>query len=162
MLPRTMQVPHSPKRKQGALLNKPNRSPAKRVRFGKEKQGRRSMWRCLCRHMTLRPCFDAGPSRGTCLHFRLAGDGENQSIVQFLNWTMNSPPCGARRMLRAHAFPCILRPLRKMQACFFCHRQRKLAFSTGAFDFDSSPSLARMQQGGPSASLLHSGPSRGT
>ena len=40
---------------------------------------------------------------------------------------MYRPPCDARRMLRAYADPCILRPLRKLQAFFFCHRQRKLA-----------------------------------
>ena len=33
-----------------------------------------------------------GRSGETCMHFRLAGDGENQRIVQFLNWTMNAPP----------------------------------------------------------------------
>ena len=37
---------------------KPNRSPAERVRFGKEKQGRRSMWCRLRHHMTSLPCFD--------------------------------------------------------------------------------------------------------
>ena len=35
-----------------------------RLRFGKEKQGRRSMWRCLRRHMTLRPCSDVVEVRG--------------------------------------------------------------------------------------------------
>ena len=39
-------VPHQP------------RAQRQRVAAEKEKQGRRSMWRCLCRHMTLRPCFD--------------------------------------------------------------------------------------------------------
>ena len=34
------------------------RTQRQRVAAEKEKQGRRSMWRCLCRHMTLRPCFD--------------------------------------------------------------------------------------------------------
>ena len=34
------------------------RAQLQRVAAEKEKQGRRSMWRCLRRHMTLRPCFD--------------------------------------------------------------------------------------------------------
>ena len=42
----------------------PNRSPAERVRFGKEKQGCRSMGRDFCRPMTLRPCFDVVPVVG--------------------------------------------------------------------------------------------------
>ena len=35
-------------------------------------------------------------------------------------------------MLQAYAFPCILRPLRKLRACFFCHRQRKPAIPLAA------------------------------
>ena len=44
----------------GNLYSNPYRRKAQRSGFAteKEKQGRRSMWRCLCRHMTLRPCFD--------------------------------------------------------------------------------------------------------
>ena len=40
------------------LRNNQLGGPPRDLRVGKEKQGRRSMWRCLCRHMTLRPCFD--------------------------------------------------------------------------------------------------------
>ncbi len=34
------------------------RAQRQRVAAEKEKQGHRSMWRCLCRHMTSWPCFD--------------------------------------------------------------------------------------------------------
>ena len=34
------------------------RAQHQRVAAEKEKQGHRSMWRCLCRHMTSWPCFD--------------------------------------------------------------------------------------------------------
>ena len=39
-------------------LHNQARAQRQRVAAEKEKQGRRSMWRCLCRHMNLRPCFD--------------------------------------------------------------------------------------------------------
>ena len=42
------------------------------------------------------------------------------------------PPCGARKTLRAYAIPCVFRPLRKLQAPFFCHRQRQPAIPPGA------------------------------
>ena len=38
-----------------------------------------------------------------------------------------TPPCGARKTLRAYADPCVFRPLRIFLACFICHRQRKPA-----------------------------------
>ena len=37
------------------------------------------------------------------------------------------PPCGARKMLRAYAIPCVFRPLRKFRAPFFRHRRREPA-----------------------------------
>ena len=39
------------------------------------------------------------------------------------------PPCGARKMLRAYAFPCIFRPLRKRHQPFIRHWRRAGAFS---------------------------------
>ena len=50
------------------------------------------------------------------------------------HWLTHDPPCGARRMLRAYADPCILRPLRKLRANFFCQRQRKLAIPPACAD----------------------------
>ena len=43
-----------------------NQTRARRQRAAaeKEKQGHRSMWRCLCRHMTSWPCFDVVPVAG--------------------------------------------------------------------------------------------------
>ena len=38
------------------------------------------------------------------------------------------PPCGARKMLRAYAFPCIFRPLRKRHQPFIRHWRRAGAF----------------------------------
>ncbi len=38
-----------------------------------------------------------------------------------------APPCGARKMLRAYAYPPVFRPLRKLRLCLICHRQRKAA-----------------------------------
>jgi hypothetical protein len=38
-----------------------------------------------------------------------------------------SPPCGARRIVRAYADPPILRPLQKSRNAFICHRQRHCA-----------------------------------
>ena len=38
------------------------------------------------------------------------------------------PPCGARKLLRAYAFPCSFRPLRKKSPRFLCHRQREGSF----------------------------------
>ena len=40
------------------------RAQRQRVAAEKEKQGHRSMWRCLCRHMTSWPCFDVVPVVG--------------------------------------------------------------------------------------------------
>ena len=40
------------------------RAQRQRVAAEKEKQGHRSMWRCLCRHMTSWPCFDVVPVTG--------------------------------------------------------------------------------------------------
>ena len=37
------------------------------------------------------------------------------------------PPCGARKMLRAYAFPCIFRPLRKRSPRFIRHWRRQPA-----------------------------------
>ena len=37
------------------------------------------------------------------------------------------PPCGARKMLRAYADPCIFRPLQILRVPFFRRRQRELA-----------------------------------
>ena len=56
---------------------------------------------------------------------------------------MHDSPCGARRMLRAYADPCILRPLRKLRAYCFCHRQRKLAIPPACADMIRTLSPAR-------------------
>jgi len=40
---------------------------------------------------------------------------------------MTPPPCGARKTLRAYAFPRVFRPLRKLRPRFICHRQREAA-----------------------------------
>ena len=45
-------------------LHNQTRAQRQRVAAEKEKQGHRSMWRCLCRHMTLWPCFDVVPVVG--------------------------------------------------------------------------------------------------
>ena len=51
------------------------RAQRQRVAAEKEKQGHRSMWRCLCRHMTSWPCFDVVPVVGLeptrCRHQRI-------------------------------------------------------------------------------------------
>ncbi len=47
---------------------------------------------------------------------------------QCSHWRGNPhPPCGARKMLRAYAIPCIFRPLRKFRAPFFRRRRREPA-----------------------------------
>ena len=64
---------------------------------------------------------------------------------------MHNPPCGARRMLRAYADPCILRPLRKLRAYCFCHRQRKLAIPPTCADMirTLSPAKSGSPHGAP-------------
>ena len=64
---------------------------------------------------------------------------------------MHNPPCGARRMLRAYADPCILRPLRKLRAFFFCHRHRKLAIPPTCADMirTLSPAKSGSPHGAP-------------
>ena len=44
-----------------------------------------------------------------------------------MRWRMTPPPCGARKTLRAYAFPRVFRPLRKLRPRSICHRQRKAA-----------------------------------
>lgn len=44
------------------------------------------------------------------------------------HFAATSPPCGARKLLRAYASPCSFRPLRKKGHRFFCHRQRDGSF----------------------------------
>ena len=51
-----------------------------------------------------------GDGGGTRERRRRRGRGDNPSDLAALG---HLPPCGARKMLRANAFPCIFRPLRK-------------------------------------------------
>ena len=82
------------------------------------------MWCRLRRRMTLW-CSSDVMERFCCL--RLAWDGANCGIDQCLHWSMNAPPCGARKTLRACAFPCVFRPLRKLRFACICRRQRQSA-----------------------------------
>ena len=63
-------------------LHNQTRAQRQRVAPEKDKQGHRSMWRYLCRHITLWPCFDvvhrgnSNPNRHPDLHGKSArGDG---------------------------------------------------------------------------------------
>ena len=49
-----------------------------------------------------------------------------------------TPPCGARKTVRACAFPPAFRPLRKWSAAFFCPRQRWCSIPPGT-SFTTAP-----------------------
>ncbi len=80
------------------------RAQRQRVAAEKEKQGHRSMWRCLCRHMTSWPCFDVvlqgglARLRREASPFRdgRAGRGENVPPARFLT-PLPSSPLGQKR-----------------------------------------------------------------
>ncbi len=60
------------------------------------------------------------------LHLPLGRGGKDERNPS-VRLCRTAPPCGARKTLRAHAIPCVFRPLRKFRLCFICHRQRKAA-----------------------------------
>ena len=64
------------------------------------------------------PRNDSAKRCGDLIHRIPAGHAERSPY----------PPCGARKTLRAYAFPRVFRPLRKKSPRFFCHRQREDSF----------------------------------
>ena len=84
--------------------------------------------------------FGSTPA-GIRLHLlSLAGDGKaNRGIHQRARWFMHTPPCGARKTVRAYATPPVFRPLRKLRLCFLCHRQHKAEIPPACADMIRIP-----------------------
>ena len=96
------------------------------------------------------------PQRDRCSSAHTGAD--ELEIKHLITASRQLPPCGARKMLRAYADPCIFRPLRKLRFPFFRHRRREPAIPPCAGKAPLSHSVRtgdfprRGKQGPPRAS----------
>ena len=65
-------------------------------------------------------------------------EGDRPPLRRQASVSALTPPCGARKNVRACAFPPAFRPLRKWSAAFFCPRQRWCSIPPGT-SFTTAP-----------------------